>query len=338
MTTHLDNTGQTAELAAVTATGSAFCSAKLLLSALELGVFTALREAPADEPELRDRLELHPRACRDFLDALVALGLLRRIGELYRNSEIADRYLVRGPGYRGGFLEGANHVLYPAWGRLSAALRTGEPQAEGNLARMLADPVRHRGYLAMMDSLSDPLAGDLARSLDWSRYRTLADIGGARGNMVGRLLQQHEHLHGVVFDLPPNAAPCAEHARSLGVAPRVRFHGGDFFADTLPAADVLIIGHVLADFAPAARRTLVDKAFGAVQPGGALIVYDPMPDRHDPDLPSLLASLHMLLMTPDGSGYPPGQCRQWLQQAGFQQISGHPSELGNRVLIGHKAG
>ncbi|MGH4026005.1 MAG: methyltransferase [Pseudonocardiaceae bacterium] len=337
MTPHLE-TIEPAELTSVTDIGSAFCSAKLLLSALELGVFTALHDAPAGEPELRERLELHSRAARDFLDALVALGLLRRTGELYRNSEIADRQLVRGPGYGGGFLEGANHVLYPAWGKLSAALRTGEPQAEGDLAEMLADPVRQRGYLAMMDSLSDPLAGDLARSLDWSRYRTLADIGGGRGNMVGRLLQQHDHLHGVVFDLPANAAPCAEHTRALGVTERVRFCGGDFFADALPEADVLIIGHVLADFSTPARQTLVDKAFRAVQPGGAVIVYDPMPDEQYPDLPSLLASLHMLLMTPAGSGYPPGQCREWMRQAGFLHISGHLSELGNSVMIGHKAG
>lgn len=338
MTTHLETSGPTAELTALTGIGTAFCSAKLLLSALELGVFTGLHDGPADEPELRERLELHPRASRDFLNALVALGLLRRDGERYRNSDVADRHLVRGPGYGGAFLDGANHVLYPAWGQLSAALRTGEPQADGDLAETLADPVRRRGYLAMMDSLSDPLTDDLAGSLDWNRYRTLADIGGARGNMVGRLLQRHEHLHGTVLDLPANAEPCAEHARALGVAQRVRFRGGDFFVDALPEADVLIIGHVLADFATPARQTLVAKAFRAVRPGGAVIVYDPMPDEHNPDLPSLLAGLHMLLMTPGGSGYSPGQCRQWLRQAGFRQLSGRPSELGNSVVIGHKAG
>lgn len=338
MSTHLASTEPAAAPASVTDLGTSFCSAKLLLSALELGVFTALHDAPAREPELRERLGLHPRAARDFLGALVALGLLGRTGELYRNSEIADRHLVRGPGYGGGFLEGAGHVLYPAWGRLSAALRTGEPQAEGELAQVLADPVRQRGYLAMMDSLSDPLAGDLARSLDWSRYRTLADIGGARGNMVGRLLQHHDHLRGVVFDLPANAGPCAEHARARGVAERMRFQAGDFFADALPEADVLILGHVLADFTPAARRTLLGRAGRAVPPGGAVIVYDPMPDEQDPDLPSLLASLHMLLMTPAGSGYPPGQCREWMREAGLGQISGHPSELGNSVMIGHRAG
>jgi hypothetical protein len=338
MTTQFETTGQRAELGMVTDLGSAFCSAKLLLTALELSVFTVLHGAPAGEPELREQLGLHRRGARNFLDALVALGLLERTGEQYHNSEVADRHLVRGPSYRGGFLEGADHVLYPAWGRLSTGLRTGQPQAEGNLADVFADPARQHDVLAMMDALSDPLADDLARSLDWSRYRTLADIGGARGNMVGRLLRAHPHLRGVVFDLLPNAAPCAQHVTALGVANRVQFHGGDFFVEALPQADVLIFGHVLADFAMPTRRALVDKAFQAVQPGGAMIVYDPMPDESEPDLPSLLASLHMLLMTPAGAGYPLSRCREWLQQAGFRDISWHPSELGNTVLIGHKAG
>lgn len=325
-------------LAGLTELGSAFCSAKLLLSALELDVFTVLHGGPADEPTLRERLGLHPRASRDFLNALVALGLLERTGEQYRNAEIADRHLVRGPDYGGGFLAGANHVLYPAWGRLSTALRTGRSQAEGTVEELLADPVRQRGYLAMMDSLSGPLGADLAGSLDWGRYRTLTDVGGARGNLVAQLLRAHRHLRGVVFDLPPNAAPCAEHTAALGVADRVAFCGGDFFRDALPEADVLILGHVLADFSVQQRQALVDQAFRAVRPGGALVVYDPMPDEHDPDLPSLLASLHMLVMTPAGAGYSPGRCREWMQRAGFRDVCRHPAELGNSVVIGHKAG
>ncbi len=315
--------------------GLAFCGSKLLLSALELGVFTALAAGPVELAALRRELGLHERGARDFLDALVALGLLERDGETYANAAGAAG-LVRGPAYAAGFLDGANHVLYPAWGRLTEALRTGAPQADGDLDGMLQDPARQRTYLAMMDGLSAPLAPALAGAIDWGGVRTVADVGGARGNMVALLLGAHPHLRGVVFDRPQNAGPCAEHMAAAGLGDRVDFRGGDFFTDPLPAADVVIIGHVLADFSAEQAQALVRAAQRALNPGGALLVYDPMPADEDPSLPSLVASLHMLVMTPAGAGYRPSRCAAWMTAAGLATIRTAPLPLGNGLVIGRK--
>src|SRR5918995_259616 len=75
--------------------GLGFWGSKTLLSAVELGIFSALAESPQDAETLRRRLGLHPRGARDFLDALVALGMLEREGDVYRNSPDADLYLDR---------------------------------------------------------------------------------------------------------------------------------------------------------------------------------------------------------------------------------------------------
>ncbi|NUK21443.1 methyltransferase [Streptomyces lunaelactis] len=318
--------------------GLGFASAKLLLTALELGVFSTLAETADSEAaveELRAALGLHPRAATDFFDALVALGLLERSSGRYRNSEAAQRYLVRGESYAGGFLEGANFVLYPAWGRLTQALLTGAPQAEGDFEAMLSDPAAQRVFLAMQDSLSAPLVPYLLGAVEWSGWSTVTDVGGARGNLAGLLLRAQPQLTGRVFDRPQNETPCAEHARTLGVGDRLAFTGGDFFADELPEADVVVIGHVLADFSLEERKVLIDKAFTAVRPGGALLVYDPMPGDK-PDLPSLVASLHMLVMTPAGAGYHPGDCGQWMLQAGFTGVAEHELPLGNTLVTGRK--
>ncbi|MBO8188094.1 methyltransferase [Streptomyces spirodelae] len=326
------------QAAGIAQLGLGFAASKLLLSALELGVFTALAETAdgtAEAEELRAALGLHPRAASDFFDALTAVGLLERQYGRYRNSEAAQRHLVRGPDYQGGFLEGAGFVLYPAWGRLTEALRTGKPQAEGDFEAMLSDPHARRMFLAMQDSLSQPLIPHLLEALDWSGYNTLTDVGGARGNLAARIVRERPGLTATVFDRPQNAEPCAEHTKDLGVPENVTFSGGDFFTDPLPPADVVVIGHVLADFSRDERRTLIEKAYAAVNEGGALLVYDPM-NGDKPELASLIASLHMLVMTPAGAGYHPGHCTGWMEQAGFTDVTSHPLPLGNTLLIARK--
>lgn len=317
--------------------GTAFCNSRILFSALEMNVFTELQDGELTAEDLTGRLGLHPRGAQHFLSALSVLGLLEQTpAGGYRNSPAAASHLVRGPDYQGGFLEGAGHVLYPAWGGLTDALRTGAPQAVGDLEEMLSDPQRRRGYLAMMDSLSAPLAPAVAAALTWPRFTTVLDVGGARGNLMGLLLQRFGELRATVLDRPQNESACHEHRTILGVADRLTFRGGDFFTDTWPNADVVVIGHVLADFSPDQRRQLIARAFAALPPGGALVVYDPMPDPVTPEMTSLVAGLHMLVMTPHGSGYAPDECRAWLEQAGFVDVSVMPAVLGNSVVVGRR--
>ncbi|MGX1852367.1 methyltransferase [Streptomyces sp. NPDC055299] len=323
--------------AKATALGMGFATAKILLTALELGVFTVLADGPRTQEQLRKELELHGRGLDDFLAALTAFGLLVRTGDGYRNAPVAARHLVRGPHYDGGFLEGANAVLYPAWGGLTSALRTGAPQNTGDFEEMLDRPERRRMYHGMMDSLSAPLAPGIAEALDWSRHTSVTDVGGARGNLVSLLLHAHPHLSGVVFDRPQNGPDVAEHAARTGVGDRVSFVGGDFFTDALPPGDVVVIGHVLADFSEAQRTALIRSAYRSLRPGGALVVYDPMPDTARPDPLALIGSLHMLVMSPAGAGYPPHRCAEWLTQAGFCDVSVWPAVLGNTLVVGHRA-
>ena len=116
--------------------GLGFWGSKALLSAIELRLFTLLAEGPRDGESIRTTLRLHPRSSRDFLDALVALGMLARTGDdLYANTPQTDLFLDKGkPSYIGGLLEMANARLYPFWGSLTEALRTGDPRGRQGLA------------------------------------------------------------------------------------------------------------------------------------------------------------------------------------------------------------
>src|SRR5688500_631902 len=220
--------------------GFGFWGSKTLLSAVELGLFTELANGPQDGDTLRQRLGLHPRSTRDFLDALVALKMLDRQGDRYVNTPEADLFLVRGkPSYVGGILEMANARLYPFWGALTEALRTGEPQnetrsGEDPFGAIYADPQRLRLFLEGMTGISLGTARAIAGKFPWSRYRTFIDIGCAQGCLPVQVALAHPHLTGGGFDLPAVQPIFDDYVASHGLRERLRFTPGDFWADPLP--------------------------------------------------------------------------------------------------------
>ena len=130
--------------------GTGFFASKVLLSAVELELFTVLAEGPETLAGISSRLGLHPRSARDFLDALVALQCLERNDGHYANTPATDLFLDKNkPSYIGGIFEMANARLFRFWANLTTALRTGEPQNEAHeggedpFKAIYADPDRH---------------------------------------------------------------------------------------------------------------------------------------------------------------------------------------------------
>jgi hypothetical protein len=306
--------------------GLGFWASKTLLSAAELGVFSALAGAPADLPTLQGRLGLHPRAARDFLDALVALKLLDRNDGIYSNTIEADLFLDRAkPSYIGGVLEMANARLYGFWGSLTEALRTGEHQNEAKhgidiFAAAYADPERLRGFATAMSAISAGPAKTMAARFDWAKYKTFMDLGAAQGMVPVTLAREHPHLTGIGFDLPQVQPVFEAFVAQQGLADRVRFQAGDFFKDELPRADVIVLGHILHDWNLAEKKTLLKKSFDALPDGGAVIVYDAVidDDRRENAF-GLLMSLNMLIETSGGFDYTGAECQAWMRDAGFAE-------------------
>ena len=306
-------------------TGLAFWPAKTLLSAIELGVFTELANGPEGFESLRGRLGLHARSARDFLDTLVSLGFLQRDGDRYRNTPDTDLFLDRRkPSYLGGFLEMANQRLYPFWGHLTEALRTGLPQNEvksgapGLFEGLYADPARLKLFLAAMTGLSRGANVAMARQFPWREYGSFADIGTAQGDLAVQIALANPQLRGIGFDLPAVAPIFEEYARAAGLADRLRFAEGSFFDHDLPKADVITMGHILHDWDLPTKQMLIRKAFEALPAGGALIVYESIiDDDRSKNAFGLMMSLNMLIETPGGFDYTGADCAGWMKEAGF---------------------
>ncbi|HJQ35410.1 MAG TPA: methyltransferase [Pyrinomonadaceae bacterium] len=308
--------------------GLGFWASKTLLSAVELGLFTELAKGPMTAEAVGERLGLHARGLRDFLDALVSLRLLERDAEgLYGNAAETDLFLDRAkPSYLGGMLEMANARLYPFWGSLTEALKTGRPQNEAKHAgnnffgALYADPERLEGFLGAMTGLSLGTARAIAEKFPWGDYKTFIDIGGAQGGVAAEIALAHTHLTGGNFDLPSVGPVFEKYVAARGLSERLRFHPGDFFKDPIPHADVLVMGHILHDWDMDEKRALLKKAYDALPEGGALIVFEALIDdeRRENTL-GLLMSLNMLIETPGGFDYTGADCRRWMREAGFRQ-------------------
>jgi SAM-dependent methyltransferase len=307
--------------------GFAFWGSKTLLSAIELGVFSELADAGAlDGEELRERLRLHPRSATDFFDALVALGMLERDDGRYANTSATELFLDRDkPSYMGGILEMANARLYPFWGSLTEGLRTGAPQNEAKegedfFEALYADPARLALFARGMSAISGAAGQAIAAKFPWRDHQTVIDVGCAEGAVPAQIAMAHEHITGGGFDLPPLEPIFDAYVAGFRLGDRLSFTAGDFFADPIPEADVLVMGHILHDWDMDGKRQLLQKAHDALPDGGALIVYEAIIDderRHNAF--GLLMSLNMLIETPGGFDYTGADCRAWMQEAGFRE-------------------
>lgn len=323
--------------------GLGFWGSKALLAAVELGLFTALAEHPHSEQELTDRLGLQRRGTRDWLDALVSLGVLDRAGDTYANTSESDTFLDRNkPSYVGGLLEMADARLYRFWGSLTEALRTGRPQNEAKeggdfFAALYEDPERLEQFLHAMTGISMGSSQAIAEKFPWEQHATVVDIGAAEGCLPVQLARRHAHLTGGGFDLPPVAPYFDKYVAANGLTDRLRFHPGDFFSDPLPQADVLVLGHILHDWGLYEKQLLLRKAYDALPTGGALIVYESIiDDDRRANTFGLLMSVNMLIETQEGFDYTGADCRAWLADAGFRHSYVEPLVGPDSMVVGIK--
>jgi hypothetical protein len=323
--------------------GFGYWGSKTLLSAVELGLFTELAKGPLALDDLRARLNLHERSARDFLDALVALGMLHRERGTYLNTPATDLYLDQAkPTYMGGMLEMMSARLFRFWADLTEGLRTGQPQNEakhgGDLFDTLySDPRRLEQFLSAMTGLTLGIAHAMAAKFPWAQHQSFVDIGVAQGGLPVVLAQAHKHLTGVGADLPVVRPIFERYVAAHGLQDRLKFARLDFFKEPLPRADVVIMGHILHDWDLPTKRMLIAKAYDALPVGGAFIVFEAIIDdeRHNNAF-GLLMSLNMLIETRGGFDYTGADCAAWMREVGFRQTRVEHLSGPDSMVIGVK--
>src|SRR2546421_3941557 len=311
--------------------GFGFWASKALLSAVELELFSRLADGPKMGVEVQDVMDLHPRGTYDFLDTLVALGLLQRDGAgetgKYGNTPSTARFLVKqSPQYIGGILEMANARLYRFWGDLTPALKTGKPQNEiketgkSMFGELYADAARLEQFMRAMSGISMGNFTAFAEKFDCSRYKTLADIGGATGQLSLIVAARHPHMQCRTCDLADVQQIAERRLREQDVGGRVTAETIDFFADEFPKADVITMGLILHDWNLEKKKILIAKAYRALPVGGALVAIENIiDDERRQNAFGLMMSLNMLIEFGEAFDFTGAQFAEWCKEAGFSR-------------------
>jgi hypothetical protein len=328
--------------------GTGFMGSKTLLSAVELELFTKLGDDALTGAELGERLGLDGRAIPDFPDALVALGALGREGDgpeaRYRNTEETGAFLNKtSPAYIGGLLEMCNSRLYGFWGDLTQGLKTGQPQNEikrvghGMFEELYSEPDRLEEFMRAMAGISMGPFMALAEKFDFSRYKTLCDVGGATGQLSVIVAGRHPHLSCTSFDLPVVEPIAQRTIEAAGMTDRVQAASGDFFEDSLPKADVITMGLILHDWNLDRKMHLVRAAYDALPEGGAFIVIENIiDDERRENAFGLLMSLNMLIEFGDAFDFTGADFTGWCKEAGFKDTEVVPLAGPTSAAIAYK--
>lgn len=305
-----------------------FWAFKTLAAAHELDLFSRLSGTPGVTAErLAQALGVEERPAEMLLTGCASLGLLEGTGGRYRNSELAEEYLVRGkPYYFGGFVQMLDQRLYAGWGRLTEAIRTNRPTTWNPEQQSSIfdgeDPLLLEVFWEAMHSLSTFTARTLGAAVDLGDAARLLDVGGGSGAYDIELCRLYPHLRATVYDLPQVTPIAAEKIEQADLSERITTVAGDFFADArMPEGhDTILLSMIMHDWAEERCRAILRKCWEALPTGGRLIISELLVNDERTGPPSAaLMSLNMLVET-EGRNYTPSEYTRWLHDIGFHNV------------------
>lgn len=293
---------------------------KILLTAVKLDVFSAIGEQSRGVVDVAGRLSADAPTLSLLLNALVAMKLLTKEGESYRNSSTALKHLVRhSPQYVGHLL-----LLHDAewnnWGKLEETIRTGQRSVDRHVFE--TDPELGGNVLAVLNRIGQQSGPDLAKRLKLNGRERMCDLGGGAGTNAIAFCQVYPDLRATVFDLPETLKLTETTVKEAGLESRIALHSGDFNHDQLGGPyEIVLMSDILHYQTFQMNQDLVKKVHGVLAPGGRLVIKDRFLDEAGTGPAWTTAfAVHILVNTQKGSCFQTGEALQWLQAAGFGAV------------------
>lgn len=262
----------------------------------ELGIADRLAETPMTAQELARASGSDADALERTLRLLAVAGIFEARGNAWAHTDLSRVLRDDHPQSMRAFVRMIGGPLnWAAAGELAHAVRSGETavtriEPEGMWAYLQAHPEAARIFDAAMTAKSGAEIAALVPAFDFARYKTIADIGGGRGHILAAILAATPQAQGVLFDQPGVVA-------AVSPTPRMRVQGGDFFRDTLPAADAYMLGNVVHDWADREAEAILRNVRRAAPKHAELLLLESiLPEGPEPHLAKVL-DIVMLIIT-----------------------------------------
>ena len=298
---------------------SAYRLPRVLLTALELDLFTAIGARAWTARALARRVKVSERGLDILLRNLASGGVLLKRGALYRNGRVAATALnARHPAYRAAYLRLIrNH--WDDWSRLTTSVRRGKPVPDDTPD----DAAYRREFSWAMHHRSMEIAPRVAGQVKLRGARTLLDLGGGPGTYALAFLAENPQLRATVGDRGPALEVAKELAARVRHGRRLDYVPLDFMQRPVPGQwDVIWYSNVLHIYSPEENRALFRRLRGAMAPGGRLLIQDAfLWDREGlQPIEANLFAVTMLLFTKTGNTYSAQDTMRWLREAGFSRV------------------
>ncbi|MGH7855476.1 MAG: methyltransferase [Candidatus Binatia bacterium] len=312
--------------------------ARILQTAVSLGIFEALASVPQEAPAIANKLQLEPKATELLLNALAALNILNKKAQHFSLCEAAKPYLLRSsPQYVGGMIK-FEDLSWQSWTKLPEAIRTGRPARPTNMYQ--EDPSETETFINAMDSLVRA-RGDteaVITALDWQNVGELLDVGSGPATYPIALCRKFYNIRATIVDLPVTLKITERYVQGAGMTDRITLIAGDYRKDPIPGHyDSVFLSNIIHAEDSERNQDLMSKLSRNLKPRGSIVVKDHVLDesRANPAAGAIF-SLLMLLTTAGGRCYSFGEIKSWMERAGLSQIQqiGLPPPLTSSLVVG----
>ncbi|MFH0866577.1 MAG: methyltransferase [Bacteroidota bacterium] len=314
-----------------------FQKSRILLTAIELNVFCFIDDKPLTSAEAAKKLNTNARATDRLMNALTALGFIKKAHNKFSNTKFSSKYLVNGkPDYMAGLIHSAG--MWDTWSTLTDCIRKGcsvykRPKLINNRSKKwLGDFISAMHYRARQQ------APAIVKLLDLTNVKRVLDVGGGSGFYAMAFTDARKKITATVYDLP-NVLPITKNfIRQHGFEKKVDTFAGDYNLNDLPKGyDLIFISAVVHINSYRDNVKLMKKCVKALNPGGTVVIQDHImnEDRAAP-APGAMFALNMLVGTDEGDTYTETEIKDWFLKAGIKFIKQIPSVTGNSLIIGRK--
>ncbi|NJD22360.1 MAG: acetylserotonin O-methyltransferase [Melioribacter sp.] len=314
---------------------NSFQQSRILLTAVELNLFTVLDKHMMHSKEVAEKINADERATDRLMNALVALGFLRKVRGKFYNCENASQYLVKGkPEFMGGLYHSLG--LWNTWSSLTESVKAGTSASERKSSS--SGISWSEAFIAAMHYRGVKEAKIISMMFELSEVKRMLDIGGGSAAFSMEFIKQNPNMHAVVFDLPHIIPITKKYVDNEKLNNKIEFMEGNYLMDNFGNGyDLILLSAIVHINSFEENKLLIKKCFDSLNDKGQIVIKDWImnEERTEPAGGAFFA-LNMLVGTERGDTYTESEMKDWLINAGIKKIERKNTSFGSSLMIGYK--